>query len=99
MTTRRMTYHVYLMASGKNGTLYVGVTDDLVRRVYEHRTNAVDGFTRQYDVHHLVWFEATDDITTAIRREKQLKNWKRDWKIALIEQTNPEWLDLYDGLL
>jgi len=99
ITIKSMPYYVYLMASGKNGTLYVGVTNDLVRRVYEHRTNVVDGFTRQYDVHHLVWFEATDDITTAIRREKQLKNWKRDWKIALIEQTNPECLDLYDSLL
>ena len=99
ITIKSMAYYVYLMASGRNGTLYVGVTNDLVRRVYEHRTNAVDGFTRQYGVHQLVWFEATDDINTAIRREKQLKNWKRDWKIALIEQTNPEWLDLYDGLL
>ncbi len=94
-----MPYYIYIMASGKNGTLYIGVTNNLVRRVNEHRTNAIDGFTRQYGVHRLVWFEATDDIATAIQREKQLKNWKRDWKLALIEQANPGWLDLYDSLL
>ena len=94
-----MPYYIYIMASGKNGTLYIGVTNNLVRRVNEHRTNAIDGFTRQYGVHRLVWFEATDDIATAVQREKQIKNWKRDWKLALIEQANPGWLDLYDSLL
>lgn len=94
-----MSYHVYLLASGKNGTLYTGVTNNLIRRVFEHRTNAMEGFTQQYGVHHLVWFETTDAIEAAIGREKQLKNWKRAWKVALIEKDNPDWRDLYDGLL
>ena len=94
-----MDYFVYLMASQKNGTLYVGVTNNLVRRVYEHRSNLIEGFTSSHAVHHLVWFEATPSIEAAIHREKQIKNWKRDWKIALIETANPEWRDLYEGLL
>jgi len=92
-------YFVYILASRKNGTLYVGVTNNLVRRVYEHRSGSIDGFTKQYDVHQLVWFESTSSIETAIRREKQLKNWRREWKIALIEKDNPHWQDLYDSLL
>lgn len=92
-------YHVYIMASQKNGTLYVGVTNDLVRRVYEHKNNLAEGFTNQYGVHKLVWFEPTGSIEAAITREKQLKNWKRDWKLALFEPTNPNWDDLYDSLL
>jgi len=94
-----MTYFVYLMASQKNGTLYVGVTNDLVRRVFEHKNDLVEGFTRRYGVHTLVWFESTSSIEAAIQREKQLKNWKREWKVGLIEQLNPDWNELYDGLL
>ena len=94
-----MTYFVYLMASQKNCTLYVGVTNDLVRRVFEHKNDLVEGFTRRYGVHILVWFESTSSIEAAIQREKQLKNWKRDWKVSLIEQFNPDWNELYDGLL
>ena len=94
-----MTYFVYFMASQKNGTLYAGVTNDLVRRVFEHKSDFVEGFTRRYRVHTLVWFESTDSIEAAIQREKQLKNWKREWKVALIEKANPDWNDLYEGLL
>ena len=94
-----MQYFVYLMASGKNGTLYVGVTSDLVRRVHEHKNGFVEGFTDRYAIHHLVWFEATPSVEAAIQREKQIKNWKRDWKIALIEKGNPAWLDLYETIL
>ncbi len=94
-----MTYFVYLMASQRNGTLYVGVTNNLVRRVFEHKTNSIDGFTKRYAVHALVWFESTDSIEAAIGREKQLKNWKRDWKVGLIENSYPDWNDLYDSLL
>ena len=94
-----MAYFVYLLASGVNGTLYVGVTNDLVRRVHEHRTDAVPGFTSRYGVHRLVWFDSTPSVEAAIHREKQMKNWKREWKIALIERENPQWLDLYDSIL
>ena len=94
-----MNYWVYLMASQKNGTLYAGVTNNLVRRVFDHKSELVAGFTQQYAVHTLVWFESTGSIEVAIQREKQLKNWKREWKVALIEKDNPEWRDLYDGLL
>ena len=80
-------------------TLYAGVTNNLVRRVFEHKSDFVAGFPRQYGVHTLVWFESTCSIAAAIQREKQLKNWKREWKVALIESDNPEWNDLYDGLL
>ena len=90
---------VYISASKRNGTLYIGVTKDLVRRVYEHKTDAVPGFTSRHEVHNLVWYEQTDSILSAIQREKQMKAWKRDWKIKLIEQTNPYWHDLYPGLL
>jgi len=94
-----MQYFVYLLASRKNGTLYVGVTNDLIRRVHEHRNGVAGGFTERYAVHHLVWYEATPSIEAAIHKEKQIKNWKREWKVALIEQANPEWLDLYQGIL
>ena len=80
-----MAYYVYLLASEKHGTLYLGVTRDIVRRGYEHRTKAVDGFTSRYGVDKLVWFEVYDDIATAIAREKELKKWRREWKIRLIE--------------
>jgi putative endonuclease len=91
-------YYVYILASRKHGTLYIGVTNDLVRRVYEHRNKIVPGFTKQYNVTKLVWFEIYDDPTNAIAREKELKKWRRDWKINLIEKSNPGWVDLYDGI-
>jgi putative endonuclease len=86
---------VYLMASRKDGTLYRGVTRDLVRRVYQHKTKATPGFTSRYAVDLLVWFETYDDPATAISREKEIKKWRRDWKIQLIEKSNPDWKDLY----
>lgn len=95
----RLSYWVYILAARKGGTLYVGVTNDLVRRVYEHRTGAVDGFTKQYGVKPLVYFEAHNDPETAIVREKKLKRWRRAWKIALIERENPDWLDLFDEIV
>jgi len=93
-----MPYYVYLLASGKHGTLYIGVTNDLVRRTYEHRTKSVPGFTSRYGVDRLVWFEIYDEALTAITREKELKKWRRDWKINLIEDSNPEWVDLFESI-
>ena len=90
-----MTYWVYMMASGRNGTLYVGVTNSLARRAWEHRTKALDGFSAQYDVVRRVWYEPYADIRDAITREKALKKWRRAWKLKLIEDMNPEWDDLY----
>lgn len=90
---------VYIMASGKNGTLYIGVTTDLVGRVFQHRNGLTGGFTRKYDVHRLVYYEPCDDIREAIRREKQLKAWKRAWKLRLIRGFNPEWTDLYSAII
>ena len=95
---RGVMYYVYMLASRRHGTLYTGVTNDLVRRVYEHRCGAVPGFTRRYRVERLVWFEPHDDITAAIQREKSLKRWLRAWKTGLIEQANPTWRDLYDDI-
>ena len=86
------------MASRRNGTLYLGVTNNLVRRVHEHKNKVVPGFTSRYGVDRLVWYECYDDPTTAIMREKDIKKWRRDWKIRLIEEMNPEWCDLYEGL-
>jgi putative endonuclease len=86
-------YFVYVLASRQDGTLYVGVTGDLVRRVAEHREGAIAGFTQKYGVKRLVWFEAHDSIEAAIRREKRLKKWPRAWKVALIETENPRWQD------
>lgn len=94
-----MDYYVYILASRKNGTLYTGVTNNLIRRTWEHKDGVVDGFTRRYGVKTLVWFESTPSVEAAIAREKQLKNWKREWKIALIEKQNRAWIDLYPGLL
>jgi putative endonuclease len=88
-------YWVYILASDIGGTLYIGVTNDLVRRVYEHRTNAVPGFSGRYGVHRLVYYEQFGDIEFALRREKRLKKWNRAWKIELIEKTNPNWIDLF----
>lgn len=92
-------YYVYLLASSKHGTLYIGVTRDLVRRVYEHKSKTVPGFTTRYGVSKLVYFEVFDDPASAIAREKQLKKWRRDWKLEIIEEHNPEWVDLYHELV
>lgn len=89
---------VYILASQRNGTLYVGVTADVAKRIWEHRTGAVPGFTRQYAVHDLVYVEFHDTMPDAILREKQIKKWRRAWKLELIEQGNPEWRDLYQDL-
>jgi putative endonuclease len=90
-----MAYYVYLLASQRNGTLYIGVTNDLVRRVHEHKSKLTPGFTRLYDVDRLVWFETYDDPENAIVREKEIKKWPRAWKLRLIEESNPHWVDLY----
>jgi putative endonuclease len=92
------TYFVYMLASARNGTLYVGVTNDLARRVHEHKTKQLRGFTSRYNVHILVWYEIYDDVNEAIAREKQLKKWERRWKLALIETLNSTWRDLYFDL-
>jgi putative endonuclease len=91
-------YYVYILASRIGGTLYIGVTSDLVRRVYEHRQKSVKGFTKKYDVDKLVYFEQFDDAENAIKREKLLKKWNRAWKIRLIEELNPNWDDLYPSI-
>ena len=88
-------YYVYILASKRNGTLYIGVTNNLTRRVYEHKNGIIEGFTKKYRVHKLVYYEHVEDIESAIQREKRLKTWHRDWKIRLIEETNPNWEDLY----
>jgi putative endonuclease len=90
--------YVYILASAPNGTLYIGMTNDLLRRVYEHREALADGFTKRHGVKRLVYYEVHDSPEQAIRREKALKAWNRDWKIALIERGNPRWVDLWDGL-
>jgi len=90
---------VYILASKRNGTLYVGVTSDLVKRVWQHRNNVVEGFTSRYGVHRLVYFEMYDDMEQAILREKRIKKWNRAWKIELIERHNPEWKDLWETLV
>jgi putative endonuclease len=90
---------VYILASKRNGTLYVGVTSDLAKRVWEHKNNMVEGFTKQYKVHELVWYELHESMESAIIREKRLKDWKRAWKLELIESKNPDWLDLYDTIV
>jgi putative endonuclease len=91
-------YWVYVLANFKRGALYVGVTNDLARRVFQHRERETHGFTRRYGVRHLVHFEQYDDSRTAIQREKNLKHWSRAWKIALIEQANSDWRDVYDDI-
>ena len=90
---------VYILASKRNGTLYIGVTSDLVKRVWEHNNDLVEGFTKGYGVHQLVWYELHENMESAITREKQLKEWKRQWKLELIEDTNPDWLDLYHSII
>jgi len=91
-------YYVYLLASRRKGTLYVGVTNDLSKRVWQHKQDLVEGFTKKYGVKSLVWFEQTESIESAIVREKQIKKWNRDWKVELIEKTNPQWRDLYEEI-
>jgi len=96
--TTFMAYYVYILASRKDGVIYIGVTNYIVRRVYEHRMKAVPGFTSKYNITRLVWFEVYDDPTNAITREKELKKWKRRWKTELIEAQNPQWNDLYESI-
>ncbi|MFH1716269.1 MAG: GIY-YIG nuclease family protein [Planctomycetota bacterium] len=91
-------YFVYILASKRNGTLYIGVTNNLLKRVHQHRNDVSEGFTRKYGVHNLVYFEIYKDIRDAITREKQMKKWKRQWKVELIEKSNPDWNDLFDNL-
>lgn len=92
-------FYVYILSSKRNGTLYVGVTNNLARRIYEHKNKLIEGFTKKYNVDQLVYFEVTDDINAALAREKQLKHWNREWKIKLIEVENPDWVDMAAGLL
>jgi len=92
-------YFVYILASKRNGTLYIGVTSDLIKRVWQHKKNVAEGFTRRYRVHNLVYYERFTDVYEAITREKRLKKWKRLWKLELIEKQNPEWEDLYSTIL
>ena len=90
---------VYMVASKRNGTLYVGVTSNLAKRVWEHKNNVVEGFTRRYGLHRLVWYEVHETMESAIVREKRIKSWRRIWKLELIEAANPDWEDLYDAIL
>ena len=90
---------VYILANKRNGTLYVGVSSDLVKRIWEHKNDIVEGFTKRYGVHQLVWYELHENMESAIVREKHLKEWKRKWKLKLIENTNPEWQDLYHTII
>ena len=90
--------YVYILASQKNGTLYTGVTSDLIKRIYQHKEKAVDGFTKKYKINKIVYYEIHTYIVEAISREKKIKRWRRAWKLALIEKTNPQWHDLYEQL-
>ncbi len=92
-------YYVYILASKRNGTLYIGVTNDLIRRIQEHKNGEIKGFTEKYKVNQLMYYEDTNDVTVAIAREKQLKAWHRAWKLKLIEKDNPEWRDLYNDIM
>jgi putative endonuclease len=93
-----MEFYVYILCSKRNGTLYTGVTSNLIKRVYEHKNDLVDGFTHRYRVHRLVWYETHESWESAIKREKQTKKWKRAWKLTLIEKSNPFWDDLYEAI-
>ena len=95
---RQRAYYVYILASGRNGTLYAGITNNIIRRVWEHKQGLIEGFTKKYWTDKLVYYESTEDINSVITREKQLKKWNRVWKLKLIEEKNPEWKDLYFGL-
>ena len=90
---------VYILASKRNGTLYIGVTSDLIKRIWEHKNNMVEGFTKRYCVHQLVWYEVHESMEFAIEREKRMKEWKRKWKRELIESNNPNWQDLYNTIV
>ena len=90
---------VYILASKRNGTLYIGVTSDLTKRVWEHKNDLVEGFTKRYGVHRLVWYEPHESMESAIKREKSIKEWKRVWKLELIESSNPDWEDLYHTII
>jgi putative endonuclease len=92
------TFYVHILCSKRNGTLYIGITSDLIKRIYEHKNGLVDGFTKKYNVHNLVWYEIHESAESAITREKQIKKWKRSWKMRRIEQSNPEWKDLYEAI-
>lgn len=92
-------YFVYIMASKRNGTLYTGVTSDLIRRIKEHKSKKHEGFTQKYNINKLVWFDCTNEVNSALNEEKRIKDWKRKYKIDLIEKNNPNWMDLYPGLL
>ncbi len=91
--------YIYIITNRKNGTLYIGVTSNLVKRVYEHKSKITDGFSKKYNLTKLVYYEVFDNIENAIKREKQLKNWKREWKVELIEKVNREWNDLYNEII
>ena len=91
--------YVYMLASAQYGTLYIGVTTDLIKRVWQHKNKLADGFTKKYGINRLVWFEVHQNVLAAITREKQLKKWNRAWKLDFISEHNPRWLDLYDGLI
>ncbi|HET7569233.1 MAG TPA: GIY-YIG nuclease family protein [Gammaproteobacteria bacterium] len=91
-------FAVYMLASARNGTLYIGVTSDLVKRIWQHKEKVLEGFTADHDVSRLVYFEMHRDAEAAIQREKQIKKWKRDWKLRLIEENNPQWEDLYEDI-
>ncbi|MCL4458061.1 MAG: GIY-YIG nuclease family protein [Nitrospirae bacterium] len=91
-------FYVYILASRKRGTLYIGATSNLTKRVYEHKNGLVEGFTKKYGVHRLVYYEVAENAETALSRERQMKRWNRVWKLKLIEEHNPEWTDLYDSL-
>ena len=92
-------FYVYILDTKRNGTLYIGITNDLKRRTFEHKNNLVEGFTKEYSVHNLVYFETYSEVTQAILREKRLKKWKREWELKLIEKKNPNWQDLYETIL
>ncbi len=94
-----MSHYVYILASRKHGTLYLRMTNDLIRRIWEHKSKVSSGFSSRYGVDRLVWFECYDDPVSAITREKELKKWRRDWKIRLIEETKPDWLDRYNEIV
>lgn len=99
MTIMEKSYYVYIITNKTNNVFYIGVTSNIVKRIYEHKNNLVEGFSSRYNVHKLVYFEITEDIESAIKREKQLKNWHRDWKINLIKEKNPDFIDLYDSII
>ena len=92
-------HYVYIMASKRNGTLYIGVTNNLARRVFQHKNDFIEGFTKKYGIHMLVYYEECHDIESAIQRERRMKKWNRQWKIKRIEQQNPEWRDLYEEVV